>query len=100
METRLMEAVAIFREEWEKRLDDCADIIAELIADALTHTESAPGSELASRQRAVAEKLKAQYMRSVSEREAKAPPRTDSPLRAPSREDCAVDRPCHRCGIV
>jgi Domain of unknown function (DUF3482) len=69
---RLMEAVAIFREEWEKRLDDCADIIAELIADALTHTESAPGSELASRQRAVAEKLKAQYMRSVSQREAKA----------------------------
>ena len=69
---RLMEAVAIFREEWEKRLDDCADIIAELIADALTHSESAPSSELASRQRAIGEKLKAQYMRSVSEREARA----------------------------
>jgi hypothetical protein len=69
---RLMQAVAIFREEWEKRLDDCADIIAELLTDALTHNESAPSSELASRQRAVAEKLKAQYMKSVSEREARA----------------------------
>ena len=47
---RLMDAVAIFREEWEKRLDDCADIICELLGDALTHNESAPGSELASRQ--------------------------------------------------
>ncbi len=69
---RLMDAVAIFREEWEKRLDDCTDIICELLTVALTHTESAAGSELASRQKAIAEKLKAQFMRSVSEREAQA----------------------------
>jgi Domain of unknown function (DUF3482)/50S ribosome-binding GTPase len=69
---RLMDAVAIFREEWEKRLDDCADIIYELLGDALTHSESASGSELASRQKAIGEKLKVQFMRSVSEREAQA----------------------------
>jgi Domain of unknown function (DUF3482)/50S ribosome-binding GTPase len=69
---RLIEAVAIFREEWEKRLDDCTDIICELLEDALTHSESAPGSDLASRQRAISEKLKAQFMRSASEREAQA----------------------------
>jgi len=69
---RLMDAVAIFREEWEKRLDDCADIIGGLLEDALTHSETAAGSELTSRQKVISEKLKAQFMRSVSEREAQA----------------------------
>ena len=69
---RLMDAVAIFREEWEKRLDDCADIIFDLLDDALTHCETAPGSELASRRRAVGEKLKEQFMHTVSQREARA----------------------------
>lgn len=70
--SRLMDAVAIFREEWEKRLDDCADIIYDLLADALTHSESTAGSELTSRQKVISEKLKAQFMRAVSEREARA----------------------------
>ena len=69
---RLMEAVAIFREEWEKRLDDCADIIFDLLNDALTHCETAPGSELAARRRAVGEKLKVQFMQAVSQREARS----------------------------
>ncbi len=69
---RLMDAVAIFREEWEKRLDDCADIIFDLLTDALTHYETAPGSELASRRRAVGEKLKGQFMQAVSQREARS----------------------------
>ena len=69
---RLMDAVAIFREEWKKRLDDCADIIFDLLTDALTHYETAPGSELASRRRAVGEKLKGQFMQAVSQREARS----------------------------
>ncbi|HEY5704460.1 MAG TPA: GTPase/DUF3482 domain-containing protein [Terrimicrobiaceae bacterium] len=68
----LMAAVAIFREEWDKRLDDCAEIIFDLLDDALSHCETAPGSELSSRRNAIGEKLKAQFMRAVSEREAKA----------------------------
>jgi hypothetical protein len=69
---RLMDAVAVFREEWEKRLDDCADIICDLLGDALAHSETAAGSELASRQKVIGEKLKAQFMHSLSEREARA----------------------------
>jgi Domain of unknown function (DUF3482)/50S ribosome-binding GTPase len=69
---KLMRAVEIFREEWQKRLDDCADIILDLLSDALTHYESAAGSELASRRREIGEKLKEQFIHSVSQREARA----------------------------
>jgi hypothetical protein len=69
---QLMAAVAIFREEWDKRLDDCADIIFDLLYDALTHYETAAGSELSSRRRAIGEKLKTKFMHVVSQREAKA----------------------------
>jgi hypothetical protein len=44
---QLTAAVAIFREEWEKRLDDCADILFDLLNDA-HHYETAAGSELSS----------------------------------------------------
>ncbi|MGA9578771.1 MAG: GTPase/DUF3482 domain-containing protein [Terrimicrobiaceae bacterium] len=69
---QLTAAVAIFREEWEKRLDDCADILFDLLNDALTHYETAAGSELSSRRRAISEDLKTQFMHAVSQREAKA----------------------------
>ena len=69
---KLMRVVAIFREEWQKRLDDCAEIILDLLVDALTHYESAAGSELPSRRKDIGEKLKAQFMQAVSQREAKA----------------------------
>jgi uncharacterized protein DUF3482/50S ribosome-binding GTPase len=69
---KLMRAVAIFQEEWQKRLDDCAEIIVDLLTDALTHYESAAGSELESRRRDIEEKLKTQFIHSVSQREARA----------------------------
>jgi hypothetical protein len=69
---QLMAAVAIFREEWENRLDDCAEIIFDLLNDALTHYETAAGSELASRRKAIGEKLKGQFMHALSQREARA----------------------------
>ena len=50
---QLMSAVAIFREEWEKRLDDCAEIMVELLQDALNHCEMTAGSELSSRRKEI-----------------------------------------------
>jgi hypothetical protein len=58
---QLTAAVAIFREEWEKRVDDCAEILFDLLNDALTHYETAAGSELSSRRRAISEDLKSVY---------------------------------------
>lgn len=69
---QLMSAVAIFREEWEKRLDDCAEIMVELLQDALNHCETAAGSELFSRRKEIGEKLKRRFMDAVSQREARA----------------------------
>ena len=64
---KLGRAVAIFREEWEQRLGECAEIIAELLADALTHREVAdPGSRMAG------EKLQALFVAALSQREARA----------------------------
>ena len=66
---KLMRAVAVFREEWEKRLGECAEIIVELLADALTHREVA-GVEAG--RAAVGEELKARFVKAVSAREARA----------------------------
>lgn len=70
---KLTRAVAIFREEWEKRLGECAEIIVELLADALTHREVA-GADAASatRRAAVGQELKAGFVKAVSARELRA----------------------------
>ena len=64
---KLARAVAIFREEWEQRLGECAEIIVELLADALTHREVA-GAE----SRVAGEKLKARFVAALSDRETRA----------------------------
>ena len=70
---KLMRAVAVFREEWEKRLGECAEIIVELLADALTHREVASvDAESKVRREAVGEDLKARLVKAVSAREARA----------------------------
>ncbi len=70
---KLMRAVAVFREEWEKRLGECAEIIVELLADALTHREVASvGAESKSRREAVGEELKQRFVQAVSARETRA----------------------------
>ncbi|HEX8310006.1 MAG TPA: GTPase/DUF3482 domain-containing protein, partial [Chthoniobacteraceae bacterium] len=69
---KLMQAVTIFREEWQKRLGECAEIIVELIVDCLTHQEVAASSDLASRRTVVGEELKQRYLTAVSSRETKA----------------------------
>ena len=70
---KLMRAVAVFREEWEKRLGESAEIIVELLADALTHREVAGAdTESKTRRAAVGEELKARFVKAVSAREARA----------------------------
>ncbi len=70
---KLMRAVAIFREEWDRRLGECAEIIVELLADALTHREVAGvDAESRSRRAAAGEELKARFIKTVSAREARA----------------------------
>ncbi len=70
---KLMSAVAIFRDEWDRRLGECAEIIVELLADALTHREVAGAdAESAARRDAVGEELKTRFTKAVSARETRA----------------------------
>ena len=69
---KLMRAVTIYREEWEARLDDCAEIIVELLIAALTHQEVAASPELKTRRVALGEELKQRYVQAVKAREAEA----------------------------
>lgn len=64
---KLTRAVAIFRDEWERRLGECAEIIVELLAAALTHREVADAES-----RVAGEKLKARFVEAVSARETRA----------------------------
>ncbi len=70
---RLLQAVALLHEEWKARLDDCADVLVELLADCLSHVET---SNLASRdpqQRSLAgEALKSRYVAAIAALEARA----------------------------
>jgi GTPase Era involved in 16S rRNA processing len=70
---KLTQAIAIFREEREARITDCAEIIVELLIDALTHREHAPAtSELKTRRAKLGEELKRKFIAAVCEREAQA----------------------------
>ena len=69
---KLNRAVAIFREEWEKRLRDCAEIIVEMLIDCMTHREVAGTEESVARREAVGDELKARFMKTVSARESRA----------------------------
>lgn len=70
---RLLRAVGVYREEWEQRLDDSAEIIVELLADALTHREVALVEEASkSRRTTAAEALKTRFIEAVAAREARA----------------------------
>ncbi|MGE3309635.1 MAG: GTPase/DUF3482 domain-containing protein [Limisphaerales bacterium] len=70
---KLLQAVAVYRDAWEQRLDDCAEIIVELLADALTHREVETIHDASPSRRASAAKaLKARFIAALGEREAKA----------------------------
>ncbi len=70
---KLLQAVAVYRDAWEQRLDDCAEIIVELLADALTHQEVAAVHDASRMRRASAgEALKTRFIQTLGAREAKA----------------------------
>ncbi len=70
---KLTRAIAVYREEWERRLDDCAEIIVELIADLLVHREFAPAPDgPPSRRTTAADLLKSRFTQALATRESKA----------------------------
>ena len=69
---KLMRAVAIFREEWQQRIGECAEIIVELLFDALTHQEVAASPEGQTRRKALGEELQQRFIKAVSARETRA----------------------------
>lgn len=64
---KLTRAVAIFREEWDRQLGECAEIIVELLTDALTHREVADAES-----RVAGEKLKERFVAALTGRETRA----------------------------
>lgn len=69
---KLARAVTIYREEWQKRLGECAEVLVELLFDTLTHRLDAPSPELASRREAQAEELRKRYLKSLADLESQA----------------------------
>jgi hypothetical protein len=70
---KLTRAVDLYRAEWDERLGACAEIMVELLLDALTHRETAgSGAVPAARRDAEGERLKARFIAAVSARELRA----------------------------
>jgi hypothetical protein len=67
---RLMQAVQVLRDDWSRRLDDSAALIAALLVDLLQHRETAP--DAGPDDKAAAEALKQRYMAALAAREARA----------------------------
>lgn len=69
----LLAAAARLRDEGNRRLDDAAQILVELLADALTHTESAfLDPEEAGRREETAKELSARFQSAIAKRELRA----------------------------
>jgi hypothetical protein len=66
---KLMRAVAVFREDWERRVDECAGIVVELLADALPMSVSEPMPDNAARRDALAAELKQRFVAAQATRE-------------------------------
>lgn len=70
---QLMSAVKLLREEWEARLDECAEILAELLIDALRYRESEPPkSDLPEARKRQAQALRERFLAGLGKREARA----------------------------
>ncbi len=70
---RLSQAIALLQQEWSTRLDDCVDLVVDLLADCLSHTQTATLASRDASQRATAgEALKSRYMASITAIEARA----------------------------
>ena len=70
---KLASAVKLLREEWEARLDECAEILVALLSDCLRHRESEPPkSELPEARKQQGEALRARFLQELGRREARA----------------------------
>jgi hypothetical protein len=69
---RLMQAVQVLRDEWQRRLDDSAGLIAGLLIDLLQHHETASAPAARADEKASAQALKQRYMEALAAREARA----------------------------
>ncbi len=69
---KLMRAVAIFREEWERRIGECAEIVVELLFDTLTHEEVTASPDGKTRREALGGELQQRFIKAVSARETRA----------------------------
>lgn len=70
-ERRMEEAVARYEAEWQERLRDASEIVAELLADCLTHDEQALLSEESARQ-TLERQLVERYQKWIIDRESRA----------------------------
>jgi hypothetical protein len=69
---KLMRAVDIFREDWKRRIGECAGIVVELLLDALPMSVDAPSPDTQAERDAVGEKLKRRFVEAQAARERKA----------------------------
>lgn len=70
---KLASAVKLLREEWEVRLDECAEILVELLIDCLRYRESEPPkADLPEARRMQAEALRVRFLAGLGRREAQA----------------------------
>jgi hypothetical protein len=70
---KLMQVVQVFRADRAAKLDECAEIIVELLVDALTHSERrAPDSAAPAHVEHAAAELRERFLDALSRREAKA----------------------------
>ncbi|HUG26423.1 DUF3482 domain-containing protein [Piscinibacter sp.] len=68
----LTQAIALLRTEWEARLDDCAELIVDLLADCLAHSETQTLQDADAGARAeAAEALKRRYMDTIAAKESR-----------------------------
>jgi GTPase Era involved in 16S rRNA processing len=67
---KLTRAVAIFKEEYQHRIDACAAVISELLIESLQHREDAPlESDRAAQRVRQGEALRERFVKSIADRE-------------------------------
>ncbi|MHA3771994.1 GTPase/DUF3482 domain-containing protein [Verrucomicrobiota bacterium sgz303538] len=64
---KLSKAVQVLREGWEARLEECAEVMVELLEESLRHRETSMlKSDLSSHRKQLGEELKERYMKAVA----------------------------------
>ena len=70
---KLSAAVRLLTEDWQTRLDECAEVLAAMLCDCLRHRESEPPrSERAESRAQQAEALRGKFQRTLGQREARS----------------------------